>query len=215
MIFGTVKQVSIGPTSLMSLLVLPATYGKPIEYVFVLSFIAGCVELLLGVLRLGFIVDFIPLPVTSAFTSATALIIVASQLKSITGTSYLASSFGSYIVGFFETISLVRLGDTILGVCCILALLLMKVIEIFFRVRVEAKTSCNFLLNLFISEDTRHTRLKDKSKARCHQKAPLVHHHITKCACCFHLFHPFLHLEPRGPATSPLQIIRKSCQRNT
>lgn len=52
-IFGSVKQVSIGPTSLMALLVLPLTAGKPIEYVFVLAFIAGCIELLLGIFRLG------------------------------------------------------------------------------------------------------------------------------------------------------------------
>lgn len=127
MIFGTVKQVSIGPTSLMSLLVLPATYGKPIEYVFVLSFVAGCVELLLGVLKLGFIVDFIPLPVTSAFTSATALVIVASQLKSITGISYLATNFSSYLIGFFEHVSSVKLGDTVLGLGCITTLLLLRV----------------------------------------------------------------------------------------
>lgn len=52
-IFGSVKQVSIGPTSLMALLVLPLTAGKPIEYVFVLAFIAGCIELLMGVLKMG------------------------------------------------------------------------------------------------------------------------------------------------------------------
>lgn len=52
-IFGSVKQVSIGPTSLMALLVLPLTAGKPIEYVFVLAFIAGCIELLLGIFKLG------------------------------------------------------------------------------------------------------------------------------------------------------------------
>lgn len=52
-IFGSVKQVSIGPTSLMALLVLPLTEGKPIEYVFVLAFIAGCIELLLGIFKMG------------------------------------------------------------------------------------------------------------------------------------------------------------------
>lgn len=129
MIFGTVKQVSIGPTSLMSLLVLPATQGKPIEYVFFLAFVAGCIELLLGILKLGFITDFIPLPVTSAFTSATALVICASQLKSISGTAYLATNFSSYIVGFFENISAVKFGDVGLGVGCIAALLLLRKVQ--------------------------------------------------------------------------------------
>lgn len=51
--FGTIKEVSIGPTSLMALLTLQYTNGKPPEYVIVLTFLAGCVELLMGILRLG------------------------------------------------------------------------------------------------------------------------------------------------------------------
>lgn len=52
-LFGTVKEVSIGPTSLMSLLTLRYTYDKPKEFVFILAFLCGIVELLMGVLQLG------------------------------------------------------------------------------------------------------------------------------------------------------------------
>lgn len=51
--FGTIKEVSIGPTSLMALLTLQYTRDKPPEYAVVLAFMAGCVELLMGILRLG------------------------------------------------------------------------------------------------------------------------------------------------------------------
>lgn len=51
--FGTIPQVSIGPTSLMSLMVLQYCYEKPIEIVIVLAFLAGCVELLMGIFQLG------------------------------------------------------------------------------------------------------------------------------------------------------------------
>lgn len=51
--FGTIKEVSIGPTSLMALLTLQYTHDKPPEYVVVLAFLAGAVELLMGILRLG------------------------------------------------------------------------------------------------------------------------------------------------------------------
>lgn len=50
---GTVKEVSIGPTSLMSIITVSYTYEKPIEYVFIMTFICGCVEMLMGVFRLG------------------------------------------------------------------------------------------------------------------------------------------------------------------
>lgn len=56
-LFGTIKQVSIGPTSLMSLLTMEYTKNFPPEYihhyVFLLTFMCGCVELIMGIFRLG------------------------------------------------------------------------------------------------------------------------------------------------------------------
>lgn len=51
--FGTIPQVSIGPTSLMALLTLQYCSDKPVQIVIVLAFMAGLVELLMGVFRLG------------------------------------------------------------------------------------------------------------------------------------------------------------------
>lgn len=51
--FGTIKEVSIGPTSLMSLLTLQYTFDKPPEFAVILAFMAGCVELAMGILKLG------------------------------------------------------------------------------------------------------------------------------------------------------------------
>lgn len=52
-IFGTIREVSIGPSSLMSLLTLEYTRNMPVDFIVIFSFLAGCVELLMGVLRLG------------------------------------------------------------------------------------------------------------------------------------------------------------------
>lgn len=51
--FGTIKEVSIGPTSLMALLTLQYTVDKPPEFAIILAFLAGCVELAMGILKLG------------------------------------------------------------------------------------------------------------------------------------------------------------------
>lgn len=51
--FGTIKQISIGPSSLMTLLTYSYTGHLPLDYMVLLCFIAGCVELLMGILRLG------------------------------------------------------------------------------------------------------------------------------------------------------------------
>jgi solute carrier family 26 (sodium-independent sulfate anion transporter), member 11 len=124
---GTVKEVSIGPTSLMALLTVQYTFGKPVEFVIVLGFLAGCVELLMGIFKLGFIVDFISVPVTSAFTSATSLIIIGSQLKSLLGISYTAKDFFQTIVKLVTRITELRAGDSVLGVICIVFLLSLRV----------------------------------------------------------------------------------------
>lgn len=50
---GTVKEVSIGPTSLMALLTLQTCRGLPADFVVLLTFLSGGVVLLMGLLRLG------------------------------------------------------------------------------------------------------------------------------------------------------------------
>uniref|UniRef100_A0A182WS97 STAS domain-containing protein n=1 Tax=Anopheles quadriannulatus TaxID=34691 RepID=A0A182WS97_ANOQN len=124
---GTVREVSIGPTSLMSLLTLEYTAGRPVQYVIVLAFAAGLVELAMGAFRLGFLVCFISVPVTSAFTSATALIIIGAQLGNLLGLPRTVDG------GFFATVwsVLSRLadsaaGDTLLGIGCIVLLLALQ-----------------------------------------------------------------------------------------
>lgn len=69
--FGTIKEASIGPTSLMALLVFSYTEGKPLDYVILLCFLCGWVEFLMGVLRLGkFAIYFIKLLLFLFFSKA-------------------------------------------------------------------------------------------------------------------------------------------------
>ena len=53
MFFGSIKEVSIGPTSLMALLTLEFTRDMPRDFMILLGFLAGCVELSMGLLNLG------------------------------------------------------------------------------------------------------------------------------------------------------------------
>ncbi|CAH2210128.1 jg27095, partial [Pararge aegeria aegeria] len=52
-VLGSVKEVSIGPTSLMALMTLHTCRGLPVDFVVLLTFLAGCLVLLMGLLRLG------------------------------------------------------------------------------------------------------------------------------------------------------------------
>lgn len=111
----------------MAFLTLTYTFEKPIEYVFILAFLCGCVELLMGVFKLGFLVDFISTPVTSAFTSGTSMIIIASQLKSLLGIKYSTHGFIPLIWNVLIRLKETKWGDTLLGLVCIGFLLLLRV----------------------------------------------------------------------------------------
>jgi SulP family sulfate permease len=91
-IFGTTRQLAVGPVAMDSLLVAAgvgaiATAGSA-EYIalaILLAFMVGGILFIMGVFRLGFLVNFLSRPIISGFTSAAALIIASSQLKHIFG----------------------------------------------------------------------------------------------------------------------------------
>lgn len=91
-IFGTSRQLAVGPVAMDSLLVAAgvsalATLGSEqyIALAVLLSLMMGVIQLSFGVLRLGFLVNFLSKPVISGFTSAAALIIGLNQLKHVLG----------------------------------------------------------------------------------------------------------------------------------
>ncbi|KAJ9585618.1 hypothetical protein L9F63_002588, partial [Diploptera punctata] len=124
---GTVKEVSIGPTAVMSLLTYEFLHGHGIEHMVLLTFLAGCVELLMGILNLGFLIDFISTPVTSGFTSAYSIIIIASQLKYLFGLQkFKTKGFIDNVTKLLQHIHETKLWDTLLGIICILLLLALR-----------------------------------------------------------------------------------------
>lgn len=79
-LLGSAKDITLGPTAIMSLIVAGAAGGN-IQFAIALSFIAGCMQVIMGLLRLGFVVDFISFPVISGFCSSAALNIAFGQVK--------------------------------------------------------------------------------------------------------------------------------------
>lgn len=90
--FGSSYQLASGPVAVVSLMTAAAlepiaTPGSHvyIEYAILIALIVGIFELLLGLLKLGLVVNFLSHPVVNGFTNAAALIIATSQLSSILG----------------------------------------------------------------------------------------------------------------------------------
>lgn len=90
--FGSSHQLATGPVAIVSLMTATAleplaTSGSEayIAYAILLALSVGIFQLLLGVLRLGLVVNFLSHPVVNGFTNAAALIIATSQLSKLFG----------------------------------------------------------------------------------------------------------------------------------
>ncbi|MBU0983641.1 MAG: sodium-independent anion transporter, partial [candidate division Zixibacteria bacterium] len=93
-LFGSSRQLATGPVAVVSLMTATAleplaTAGSEafILYAILLALLVGIFQFLLGLLRLGLVVNFLSHPVVNGFTSAAALIIATSQLSKIFGVS--------------------------------------------------------------------------------------------------------------------------------
>ncbi|KAF4519538.1 hypothetical protein B566_EDAN009441 [Ephemera danica] len=128
-IFGGCKDITIGPTALMSLMTYDQVRGRNQDFAVLLCFLTGCVQMLFGILNLGVLLDFISMPVSIGFTSATSVIIVVSQLKGLLGLKFSSNSFIDNVSQVVKNLPNVQLGDAALGFICIVALLLFRKIK--------------------------------------------------------------------------------------
>ncbi|XP_031788537.1 uncharacterized protein LOC100117667 isoform X4 [Nasonia vitripennis] len=124
--FGSTKEVTVGPTAIMGLMAQPfvLTYGD--DFAVLLCFLTGCLITAMGLLRLGFLVDFISLPVICGFTNAATIIIGSSQISKFFGISGRSESFIDALKKFIQHFMEIQLWDTVLGVCSIVTLVLLK-----------------------------------------------------------------------------------------
>lgn len=93
-VFGTSRTLAVGPVAVASLMTAAAVgplaaQGTP-EYLgaaIALAFLSGLMLVAMGMLRLGFIANFLSHPVISGFITASGLIIAAGQLPHLLGLS--------------------------------------------------------------------------------------------------------------------------------
>jgi len=91
-IFGTSRALAVGPVAVVSLMTATAigqlglsTPGEIALAAITLAFLSGLFLTLLGVLKLGFLANFLSHPVIAGFITASGVLIAASQLRHIFG----------------------------------------------------------------------------------------------------------------------------------
>ncbi|KAL4885916.1 sulfate transporter family-domain-containing protein [Aspergillus karnatakaensis] len=107
-VMGTSKDVTAGPTAIMGLLTgeivtdLVSEGYSAAAIASAAAFWVGIYSLLLGLLKLGFLLEFIPLPVLSGYVSGAAITIVLQQLKGLFGQGKSGSDTAGVIRVFFQ-----------------------------------------------------------------------------------------------------------------
>ncbi|KAG0942925.1 hypothetical protein G6F57_004187 [Rhizopus arrhizus] len=118
-LFATSKDISIGPTAVMSLLVgqtiTKITTENPNitgpEIAVVMSLLTGAIAMFIGLVRLGILVDFIPAPAIAGFMTGSAITISIGQWPKLFGLSGVNTQDSSYLIfgNFFKNLPKTKL----------------------------------------------------------------------------------------------------------
>lgn len=129
-IFGTSMQLASGPVAIVSVLVMAGVgqFAEPeteqfVHLAILTGMLAGLMQIAMGALRLGMLVNFLSHPVLSGFTSAAAVIIALGQLKHLLGidiprSNYIHESLWNLVTHIQDT-HLLTLGLGIGGIVLI------------------------------------------------------------------------------------------------
>ncbi|TLD39523.1 sulfate permease-like protein [Venturia nashicola] len=135
-IFGTSKDINIGPVAVVSMVtgavLTEAQEALPKEYeryvvASALALLSGCLVTLVGLLRLGWLVDFIALPAVSGFITGSGITISLGQVPTLLGMKGVASGDAAYLmfIHIFTHMRTVRL-DALTGISALVGLYAIK-----------------------------------------------------------------------------------------
>ena len=133
-IFGSSRQLSTGPVAVVSLLTAsalePIAGSDPeayLAYAIILALFVGVFQLLLGLFKLGVLVNFLSHPVVIGFTNAAAIIIATSQIGKLFGVTvekaaYHYETVWRVILAAFTQLHWPTLGMAVLSLAILLLL---------------------------------------------------------------------------------------------
>lgn len=122
-VFGTSRVLAVGPVAVVSLMTA-ATIGQVAEAgtagyavaAMTLAFLSGGMLFVMGLLRLGFLANFLSHPVTSGFISASGILIAASQIGPLTGLKAEGQGLFPQLASLLAQLGLVSLATVVIGV---------------------------------------------------------------------------------------------------
>lgn len=129
--FATSKDITIGPVAVMSTLVGNIVEGLPTamrpQVASSLALAAGLIVFGMGILRLGFIVDYIPLTAIAAFMTGSALNIAVGQMPKMMGITGFNTRDSTYkvFINFLKNLGHSKI-DAAMGLTALFLLYLLR-----------------------------------------------------------------------------------------
>ncbi len=121
-ILGGSKVQIGGPTGAFIVIVFGIIADYGMNGLIIATFMAGIFLILMGVLRVGTIIKYIPYPIIVGFTSGIALTIFTTQIKDLFGMQIaeVPADFVSKWVVYFQNFGTMNIWPLLIGVCSIL-----------------------------------------------------------------------------------------------
>lgn len=126
-LFGSCKDITIGPTAIMSLLIQTVVTKLNVEFAILTTFLSGLAIFVLGLMNIGFLMEFISSPTIAAFIFSATIIIISGQMKSLLGIkSGTARDFIGSWQNVFTHLHEIRPTDATLGIASIVILVILR-----------------------------------------------------------------------------------------
>lgn len=134
-LFGSSSHLISGPAAAISIVIMsvasgitdPANTSQYINTVLIITILAGLIQLALGLLRLGSVVNFISHTVIVGFTAGAAILIATSQLKHLTDIEMASGlSFIEELSTIASNLSLANSYSVAIGITTLITALLIK-----------------------------------------------------------------------------------------
>ncbi|XP_065680143.1 sodium-independent sulfate anion transporter isoform X1 [Hydra vulgaris] len=122
-IFGTSKDVSVGTAVTLGLYTSSFNSTHSTIGASLLSFLSGIILVLMGLLKLGYMIKYVPQLVISAFVSATAITIMATQLSNLFGIKKAPQNVFEILKFIIVNVKRTNKWDLIMGIFCLAFLL--------------------------------------------------------------------------------------------
>jgi high affinity sulfate transporter 1 len=132
-VLGSSASLSMGPeatTALMTAIAIaPLAAGDPVRYAGLaasLALLVGVMSVAAGLLRLGFVADLLSRPVLVGYMAGVAVIMIADQLRRVTGVPVTGQAFFAQVASFARGVSQMQPATVALAAAVLAFLLLLR-----------------------------------------------------------------------------------------